>query len=157
MDYWAFVNTFEVHVASRIQDDDLQLAYVVQHCTKSVYDKVKHIAGNKDKSFAYRMIWQELYARYGQPHVIARYSENCLQMFHRLAANDVEGLEELAVLLKRCFAAIEETSTTIAIHSPSFIVTVAEKLPIESKRKWMTFSLKCKKKKSTDSRLLKLC
>ena len=71
MDYWAFVIGFEVNVASRIQDD-LRLAYVLQHCTKLVYDKVKHIAGSRYKSFAYRMIWQELCERYGQPHVIAR-------------------------------------------------------------------------------------
>ena len=81
-------------MTSRIQDDDLRLAYVLQYCTKSLYDKVKHIADNRDKSFAYRMIWQELCRRYDQPHVIARYCENRLQMFPRFAANDAESLEE---------------------------------------------------------------
>ena len=78
--------------------------------------------------------------------MIARYCENRLEMFPRIAANDAEGLEELAVLLKRCLVAMEETSTTTAIDSPSFIATVAEKLPIESKRKWVTFALKCQRK-----------
>ena len=76
MDYWAFVNRFEVDVASKVHDDDLHLAYVLQHCTKPVYDKVKHIAGNRDKSIAYRILWQELYERYGQPHIIAHHCEN---------------------------------------------------------------------------------
>ena len=41
---------------------------------------------------------------------------------------------------------MEETLTTTAIDSPSFITTLAEKLPIELKRKWMTFALKCQRK-----------
>ena len=41
---------------------------------------------------------------------------------------------------------MEKTSTTIDIDSQSFIATVAEKLPIELKRKLIAFSLKCQRK-----------
>ena len=143
MDYWAFVNRFEVHVASKVHDDDLRLAYVLQHCTKPVYDKVKHIAGNRDKSIAYRLLWQELYERYGQPHIIAHHCENRLQQFPRLVANDAEGLEELAVLLKRCLASMEETSMPTSIDSPTFIANVAVKLPVDLKKKWVSSKGKC--------------
>ena len=108
MDYWAFVNRFEVHVASRITDDDLRLAYVLQHCAKPVYEKLKHIASDKNKSRAYRKVWQELYERYGQPHVISRCCERRLIKFPKAAFSDADWLEDLAVLLKRCLASLEE-------------------------------------------------
>ena len=149
MDYWAFVNRFEVHVASKVHDDGLRLAYVLQHCTKPVYHKIKHIAGNRDKSFTYRILWQELYERYGQPHIIAHHCENRLQQFPKLVANDAEGLEELAVLLKRCLASMEETSMPTSIDSPTFIANVAVKLPIDLKKKWVSYALKHQKKNAT--------
>ena len=121
MDYWAFVNRFEVHVASKVHDDDLRLAYVLQHCTKPVYDKVKHIAGNRDKSIAYRILWQELYKRYGQPHIIAHHCENRLQQFPRLVANDAEGLEELAVLLTETMSCLNGGNINAHIHRFSYL------------------------------------
>ena len=136
MDYWAFVNRFEVHVASKVHDDDLRLAYLLQHCTKPVYDKDKHIVGNRDKSTAYRILWQELYERYGQPHIITHHCENRLKQFPRLIANDAEDVKELALLLKRCLASMEETSMPTSIDSPTFIANVAVKLPVDLKKKW---------------------
>ena len=149
LDYWAFVNRFEVHVASKVYDDDLRLAYVLQHCTKPVYDKVKHIAGNRIKSTAYRMLWQELYERYGQPHIIARHCENRLQQFPKLIANDAEGLEELAVFLKRCLASMEETSMLTAMDSPTFIANIAVKLPVDIKKEWVSYALEHQKENAS--------
>ena len=53
LDYWAFVNRYDVHIAARVTSDDLRLSYLLQHCSKEVYDKIKHHASGLDKSQAY--------------------------------------------------------------------------------------------------------
>ena len=63
MDYWVFVNRFELYVANKISDDDLRLVYVLQHCTMPICKKLKHINDNKYKSSAYRKVWQKSYER----------------------------------------------------------------------------------------------
>ena len=70
LDYWALVNRFKVHIANRIHGNDLKLVYLLQHCSKGVYDRVKHYAGGPDKRQCYKLVWQKLYDRYGQPHII---------------------------------------------------------------------------------------
>ena len=147
MNYWAFVNRFEVHVASRITDDDLRLAYVLQHCAKPVYEKLKHIASDKNKSRAYRKVWKELYERYGQPHVISRCCERRLIEFPKEAFSDADWLEDLAVLLKRCLASLEEVQSPTTVDSPTFVASIAEKLPLELKREWVSCALTIQRQK----------
>ena len=54
LDYWAFVNRFTVHIADRIASDDLKLVYLLQHCSKPLYEKVKHCASGPDKRLCYK-------------------------------------------------------------------------------------------------------
>ena len=86
-----------------------------------------------------------MYERYGQPHIIAHHCENRLQQFSRLVANDAEGLEKLAGLLKQCLASMEETSMPTSIDSPTFIANIAVKLPVDLKKKWVSYALKHQK------------
>ena len=122
IDYWAFVNRFEVHVASRITDDDLRLAYVLQHCAKPVYEKLKHIASDKNKSRAYRKVGQELYERYGQPHVISRCCERCLTL--SLPRSSIDYLTEL----RRATCSVESHSSFCSPFSPAEFLAAASNL-----------------------------
>ena len=63
LDYWAFVSRCEVHIAERVNSPDLRLAYLLQHCTKHLHDKVKHHACESNKQLAYETVWKELYQR----------------------------------------------------------------------------------------------
>ena len=60
LDYWAFVNRYDVHIAGRVGSDDLSLAYLLQHCTKAVYDKVKQLTCSLLKRVAYETVWRDL-------------------------------------------------------------------------------------------------
>ena len=75
LDYWAFVNRFQIHVAERVNGDDLRLVYLLQHCSKRVNKMLKHFAGGLDARVCYRAVWQELYRRCGQSRVINRCCE----------------------------------------------------------------------------------
>ena len=145
MDYAAFENRYQVHIRDKIKDDDLKLAYLLQHCTKRVYDKVKHLAGDRNKYKAYRLVWRELYERYGQPHVVSRCCEKRLQELPKIGVNDPEGLENLAVLVKRCLTSMEDFTGLSSMDSVGFIISIVNKLPIDLKKEWVSFAVKVEK------------
>ena len=149
LDYWAFVNRFKVHIADRINSDDLKLVYLLQHCSKRVYDKVKHYAGGPDKRQCYKLVWQELYERYGQPHIIGRYCEQRLLELPKVGQYDGENLENMAILLKRCLASLEEFSRSTTMDTVGFIASLVEKLPVELRRKWVSEALKIETRTGT--------
>jgi len=138
LDYWAFVNRFKVHIADRIRSDDLKLVYLLQHCSKTVYERIQHYASGPDKHRCYEMVWRELFERYGQPHIISRYCEQRLQELPRVGQYDFEGLEKMAVLMKRCLAALDEFTGHTTMNTVGFISMLAEKLPVELRRRWIT-------------------
>ena len=106
LNYWAFVSRYEFHITGRVNSSDLRLAYLLQHCTKHVHDKVKHYACESNKQLAYESVCKELYQRYVQPHIISRCCEERLANVGKIAQTDVEGLEKLAVLAKRCLTSL---------------------------------------------------
>ena len=146
LDYWAFVNRFKVHIADRITSDDLKLVYLLQHCSKRVYDRIKHYAGGPDKHQCYQMVWRELYDRYGQPHIVGRHCEQRLLELPKVGQYDPEGLENMAILMKRCLASLEEFSGSSTMNTVGFIAMLAEKLPLELRRKWVSEALKIQTK-----------
>ena len=141
LDYWAFVNRFKVHIADRIRSIDLKLVYLLQHCSRRVYDRIKHFASGPDKRHCYDMVWRELYDRYGQPHVIGRHCEERLLEVGKISQHDSESLESLAILMKRCLAAMEEFSGFSTINTVGFIAALVDKLPLEMRRRWVSRAL----------------
>ena len=88
LDYWAFVNRYDVHIAARVTSDDLRLSYLLQHCSKEVYNKIKHHASGLDKRQAYEDVWKDSYERYGQPHIIGRCCEERLSEVSKITHFD---------------------------------------------------------------------
>ena len=146
LDYWAFVSRFKVHIADRISSDDLKLVYLLQHCSKSVYERVKHYAGGPDKRQCYQKVWRELYDRYGQPHVVGRHCEQRLLDLPKVGQYDAEHLESMAILMKRFLASLDELSGSTTMNTVGFISTLVEKLPVELRRKWVSKALKIQNK-----------
>ena len=130
-----------MHIADRIRSIDLRLVYLLQHCSKRVYNRIKHFASGPDKRYCYDMVWRELYDRYGQPHVIGRYCEERLLEVGKINQHDSESLESLAILMKRCLAAIEEFSGSSTMNTVGFIAALVDKLPLEIRRRWVSQAL----------------
>ena len=141
MDYWGFVNRFEIHIASRVATDDLRLVYLLQHCSKRIYEKLKHFAGGANPTIGYNQAWQELYRRYGQPHIISRSCEERLLKVTKLSQNDVEGLKIFAVLQKRCQTSLVSNNDLAALNSVNFLSALVQKLPNHVQRNWLTKAL----------------
>ena len=146
LDHWAFVNRFKVHIASLsnwfiFRSIDLKLVYLLQHCSKRVYDRIKHFASGPDKRYCYDIVWRELYDRYSQPHVIGRHCEERLLEVGKINLHDSESLESLATLMKRCLAAMEEFSGSSTMNTVGFIAALVDKLPLEMRRRWVSQAL----------------
>ena len=141
LDYWGFVNRFQIHIDSKVATDDLRLVYLLQHCSEKVYEKVKHFAGNIDAHTGYNLVWQELFRRYGQPHVISRCCEERLLKVSKFSQHDVDGLENLVILLKRCQASLMTNNEPSAVDSVNVLAALVQKLPTYVQHNWIKTAL----------------
>ena len=112
LNYWAFVPRYEVHIAGR------------------------------NKQLAYEAVWKEIYQTQGQPHIISRCCEEPLTSVGKIKQAEVEGLEKLAVLAKRCLISLKETLGPTAIDWVKFIASIANKLSNDLRRQWVFESVK---------------
>ena len=141
LDYWGYVNRFQIHIASKVAVDHLRLVYLLQHCSEKVYEKVRHFAGNIDVHTGYNLVWQELFRRYGQAHVISRCCEERLLKVSKISQHDVDGLENLAILLKRCQASLMTNNALFAVDSVNFLAASVQKLPAYVQHNWINTAL----------------
>ena len=56
-------------------------------------------------------------------------------------------MEDLAVLLKRCLASLEEVQSPTTVGSPIFVASIAEKLSLKLKREWISCALTIQRQK----------
>ena len=137
----AFIPKFLVFHPTLVNNDDLRLVYLLQLCSKRVYEKLKHFAGGPDAGVCYRAVWLELCRRYGQPHVIGRYCEERLVNVSKIGQLDAEGLENFAVLLKQCYASLAGTCEPSSVNSVNFLAVLAQKLPSNTRHIWISKAL----------------
>ena len=135
------MNRFKVHIADRIRSIDLILVYLLQHYSKSLYNKIKHFASGPDKRYYYDMVWRELYDRYDQPHVIGRHCEERLLEVGKINQHDSESFESMAILMKRCVVAMEEFSGSSTMNTVGFIAALVDKLSLKMRRRWVSLAL----------------
>jgi len=78
MNYQSFVRQFTAYIAKNTQTDDMRLLFLLQHCKPDVRENIERFTF-KDPTEGYRLVWQTLFERYGQPHVIAQCCEQHLK------------------------------------------------------------------------------
>jgi len=71
LNYWLFINNFEVNIARRVQDLETRLTYVTQHCTGNAREAIKNCAIMFGSEQCYRKAQETLYHRFRQKHIIA--------------------------------------------------------------------------------------
>ena len=54
LNYWLFVNNFEVNIAKRVPDTDSRLTYLIQHCSGKAREAIKNCAIISDPNVGYR-------------------------------------------------------------------------------------------------------
>ena len=71
LNYWLFVNNFEVNIAKRVPDAESRLAYLIQHCSGKAREAIKNCAIISDPNAGYRKAQEILYHRFEQKHIVA--------------------------------------------------------------------------------------
>ena len=76
LNYWLFINNFEVNIARRVPDAETKLAYLIQHCTGKAKEAIKNCAIISGPDQGYRKAQEILFHRFGLKHIIAHH-EDC--------------------------------------------------------------------------------
>ena len=92
LNYWIFVNNFEVNVARRVSDAESKLAYLIQLCTGRAKEAIKNCSIISNAEEGYEKARAILFQRFGQKHVVAH--AHIAKMVHgsQLRAIDIAGL-----------------------------------------------------------------
>ena len=61
LNYWLFVNNFEVNITKRVPDAESRLAYLIQHCSGKAREAIMNCAIISDPNAGYRKAQEILY------------------------------------------------------------------------------------------------
>ena len=140
-DYWAFINHFTCHIADWLPAK-IKLSYLLQHCSSNVCQHIQHFTDIHEGRSAYDMVWQELKQRYEQPYIIAQTCEDRMLKFPKIDRDIADGLNKLTVLMKRSCYALADVNIAYNLDSIQFLASLANKFPMDIKRKWVEASLR---------------
>ena len=99
LNYWLFVNNFEVNIAKRVPDAESRLAYLIQHCSGKAREAIMNCAIISEPNAGYRKAQEILYHQHIVAHAhIAKIVEGLAQMGYKA---DVNGSDNLIKVMKR--------------------------------------------------------
>ena len=95
LNYWLFINNFEVNISKRVPDAETRLAYLIQHCTGKAREAIKNCAIISGPDQGYRKAQEILFHRFGQQHIIAHAHITKIVEGPQIKNTDVTGLSDL--------------------------------------------------------------
>ena len=98
-----FLTSFDMNVDSKGISDSAKLTYLIQYCDGKAKELIEDCIMFIDPSKGYQEARQLLKTEYGKRHEIARACIDALTRGNVIAANDHEGIIELAKEMKRCY------------------------------------------------------
>ena len=122
LDYWLFVNNFEVNVAKRVSDADSKLAYLILHCTCKAKDAVKNCSIIADAQQGYRKAQEILLQRFGQKDIIAHAHIAKLVQGPQLKATDIAGLSDLSLQMQNCALTLDQMGYEADVNSSDNLI-----------------------------------
>ena len=108
----------------------------MQLCSQRVSQHIQHFSDLHDRRLPYNLAWEELHRRHGQLHIIAQACEECLLEFPRIDRDIAERLNQLSILMKRSSYALNDKRVATHLDSVHLLSALANKFPIDLKRKW---------------------
>ena len=106
LEFKLFINNFETHVESRLQDQRALLCLLVQHCTDPVKEKIQHFSETGQN--CYRLAKDHLFKEYGSPWIVSDVCEQRLKKFPSIISGDAKELKGFAELLEKCSVIVKD-------------------------------------------------
>ena len=113
LNYWLFINNFEVNIAKRVRDAETRLAYLIQHYTGKAREAIKNCAIISSTDQGYRKAQEILFHRFGQKH-----------------------LSDLSVEMQNCALTLVLMGYEADVNSSDNLVKVVKRLPVHLQSKW---------------------
>ena len=136
LNYWLFINNFEVNIAKRVPDAGTRLAYLIQHCTGKAREAIKNCAIISGPEQGYRKAQEILYHRFGQKHIIAHAHITKIVEGPQIKNADVTGLSDLSVQMQNCALTLVQMGYEADVNSSDNLVKLVKRLPVHLQSKW---------------------
>jgi len=136
LNYWLFINNFEVNIVKRVPDTMTRLAYLIQHCTGKVREAIKNCAIISGPEQCYRKAQEILYHTFGQKHIIVHTHITKIVEGPQIKNTDVTGLSDLSVQMQNCVLTLVQMGNKADINSLDNLVKVVKHLPDHLQSKW---------------------
>jgi len=112
----------------------MRLLFLLQHCKPDVRENIERFT-YKDPTKGYRLAWQTLFVRNGQPHVIAQWCEQQLKKAPDVKPHDPKSLTKLSVLMDKCLTYMQGIVCVSRVDSMEVMLAVLKKLPASLQEK----------------------
>ncbi|PIK37643.1 hypothetical protein BSL78_25514 [Apostichopus japonicus] len=135
IDYWSFMNSFDVNVARRLGDDRTTLSYLIQFCTGKAHEAIENCI-LLDPTMGYKRAREILYDQFGCSHVVAQ--AHIYKVINRspLRSNDADSLWDLARDMRRCQMTLTQMCYTADMSTTDNLLKIQELLPVHLQSKW---------------------
>lgn len=130
LNYWLFIDNFEVNIAKRVPDAETRLAYLIQHFSGKARDAINNCAIISGPEQGYRKAQQILCHRFGQKHITAHVHITKIVEGPQIKNTDVTGLSDLSVQLQNCAVTLVQMGYEADVNSSENLVKVLRRLPV---------------------------
>ena len=133
--YPRFIKNFDLNVESTVEDDNVRLSYLIQHCTGKAKEAIENwviLPGAE----GYKAARDILKRNFGQRHVIIRSLVDKVVKGPQLKSSDGEKLSQLARDMRICLLNSSEMRYEADINSMDTLTKIAMRLPVHMQQKW---------------------
>ena len=130
LNYWLFINDFEVNIAKRVPDAETRLAYLIQLCAGKAREAIKNCATISGPEQGYRKAQEILFHRFGQKHIIAHAHITKIVEGLQIKNTDATGLSDLSVKMQNCALTLVQMGYEADVNSSDNLVKVVKRLPV---------------------------
>ena len=135
--YWGFINNFEVNVAHKVHTERERLAYLIQFCTGKAHDAIENCV-LLEPAVGYQRAKSILYDQFGRNYIVA--GAHIAKVVNRPAVRAGEGgsLWDLARDMRRCQMTLTQMGYTADLSSTDNLLKIQRLLPVYLQSKWAT-------------------
>ena len=134
INYWNFINSFEVNIANKAKDERTELMYLSQLCIGKAKEAIQCCVLLHPFD-GYNRARQILAQQFGQPHVITHALIKKVVARQQLKPNDAKSISGLARDMRRCQITLQQMGYTADLNASDTLLKVQQLLPIHLQSK----------------------
>lgn len=135
VDYWNFINSFEVNIAERVHDNRLRLSYLIQFTTGKAREAIENCV-LLDPLTGYSRARVILQDQFGRNYIVARAHLEKVTDRSSLRATDSQALWDLARDMRRCQMTTSQMGYSADMSTTDTLLKIQHLLPVHLQSRW---------------------